>query len=79
MTTFPLIGIGAWVLIRTLHVKNKSLPFVFLQQLSQDLLSEAFTSQFFTNCKVPVPVERGSGIDDGDANKVITAVKANDI
>ena len=53
----------------TLHVKNTSLSFILLYQLREDLLTIAFSSQFFSNREVPEPVERLSWIYDSKANE----------
>ena len=66
-------------LCRALHVQDTSLSFIMLYQLSENLLTIAFSSQFFPNCKVPIPVEGLPGIDNGEAYELFAILIGGEV
>ena len=50
-----------------------------LYQLSENLLTIAFSSQFFPNCKVPIPVEGLPGIDNGEAYELFAILIGGEV
>ena len=59
---------------RTFHVQDTGFPLILFNQLSQYLLTIAFTPYLFAHGKVPKPVKLLTWIDDGEAYEVFAIV-----
>ena len=57
VATIPLLRIGTWIFIRTFHIKDTGLAFIFLEQECENLLANTLTSEFFFYGEVPEPVD----------------------